>query len=53
MEVPSNTVLDLAHPNHLREALMSRRMGLGVEEGLLRLRNELNTRPPHSDVHGA
>lgn len=25
----SNTVLDLAHPNHLREALMARRMGLG------------------------
>jgi hypothetical protein len=24
----SNTVLNLAHPNHLREALQSRRMGL-------------------------
>ena len=29
MVVFSNTVLNLAHPNHLREALMSRRMGLG------------------------
>lgn len=27
--VLSNTVLDLAHPNHVREALTSRRMGLG------------------------
>lgn len=27
--VLSNTVLDLAHPNHVREALSSRRMGLG------------------------
>jgi len=26
--VISNTVLNLAHPNHLREALTSRRMGL-------------------------
>ncbi len=25
----SNTVLNLAHPNHLREALASRRVGLG------------------------
>jgi len=25
----SNTVLNLAHPNHMREALVSRRMGLG------------------------
>ena len=25
----SNTVLNLAHPNHIREALMSRRAGLG------------------------
>jgi hypothetical protein len=25
----SNTVLDLAHPNHVREALSSRRTGLG------------------------
>jgi hypothetical protein len=29
MVVLSNTVLDLAHPNHIREALMSRRLGLG------------------------
>jgi len=29
MVVFSNTVLNLAHPNHLREALMSRRLGLG------------------------
>jgi hypothetical protein len=29
MVVFSNTVLNLAHPNHLREALMSRRAGLG------------------------
>ena len=29
MIVLSNTVLDLAHPNHIREALMSRRMALG------------------------
>lgn len=29
MVVFSNTVLNLAHPNHLREALMSRRMRLG------------------------
>lgn len=27
--VRSNTVLDLAHPNHMREALLSRRNGLG------------------------
>jgi hypothetical protein len=27
----SNTVLNLAHPNHMREALMSRRMGSGRE----------------------
>lgn len=27
--VRSNTVLDLAHPNHMREALLSRRQGLG------------------------
>jgi len=25
----SNTVLNLAHPNHMREALASRRIGLG------------------------
>lgn len=25
----SNTVLNLAHPNHMREALMSRRIGMG------------------------
>jgi hypothetical protein len=25
----SNTVLNLAHPNHMREALMSRRLGMG------------------------
>ena len=25
----SNTVLNLAHPNHMREALLSRRSGLG------------------------
>ena len=29
MVVLSNTVLDLGHPNHLREALHSRRHGLG------------------------
>ena len=29
MVVLSNTVLDLAHPNHIREALLSRRMALG------------------------
>jgi hypothetical protein len=29
MVVLSNTVLNLAHPNHLREALASRRVGLG------------------------
>ncbi len=29
MVVFSNTVLNLAHPNHIREALMSRRLGLG------------------------
>ena len=29
MVVLSNTVLDLAHPNHLREALLSRRLALG------------------------
>ncbi|MDT4968542.1 MAG: hypothetical protein QOJ64_3279 [Acidobacteriota bacterium] len=28
MVILSNTVLDLAHPNHLREALSSRRIGL-------------------------
>lgn len=28
MVVLSNTVLNLAHPNHLREALLSRRSGL-------------------------
>jgi hypothetical protein len=27
--VLSNTVLNLAHPNHMREALSSRRVGLG------------------------
>ncbi len=25
----SNTVLNLAHPNHMREALLSRKVGLG------------------------
>jgi len=29
MVVFSNTVLNLAHPNHVREALMSRGLGLG------------------------
>lgn len=29
MVLVSNTVLNLAHPNHMREALLSRRMGLG------------------------
>ena len=29
MVLVSNTVLNLAHPNHMREALMSRRIGLG------------------------
>jgi hypothetical protein len=29
MVLVSNTVLNLAHPNHMREALISRRMGLG------------------------
>ena len=29
MVLVSNTLLNLAHPNHMREALMSRRMGLG------------------------
>jgi hypothetical protein len=29
MVVFSNTLLNLAHPNHLREALLSRRLGLG------------------------
>lgn len=29
MVVLSNTVLDLARPNHLREALLSRRLALG------------------------
>lgn len=29
MVIFSNTVLNLAHPNHMREALMSRRVGLG------------------------
>jgi hypothetical protein len=24
----SNTVLNLAHPNHMREALLSRRLGM-------------------------
>lgn len=34
--VISNTVLNLAYPNHLREALVSRRMGLlGKRMGLL------------------
>jgi hypothetical protein len=28
MVMMSNTVLNLAHPNHLREALLSRRIGL-------------------------
>jgi len=29
MVLISNTVLNLAHPNHMREALASRRIGLG------------------------
>ena len=29
MVLLSNTVLNLAHPNHMREALMSRRIGMG------------------------
>ena len=29
MIVLSNTVLNLAHPNHIREAMMSRRTALG------------------------
>jgi len=29
MVILSNTVLNLAHPNHVREALVSRRIGLG------------------------
>ena len=29
MVLVSNTVLNLAHPNHMREALLSRRRGLG------------------------
>ena len=29
MVLISNTVLNLAHPNHMREALLSRRVGLG------------------------
>jgi hypothetical protein len=29
MVLVSNTVLNLAHPNHMREALLSRRVGLG------------------------
>ena len=29
MVLVSNTVLNLAHPNHMREALISRRIGLG------------------------
>ena len=29
MVMLSNTVLNLAHPNHIREAMLSRRMALG------------------------
>jgi hypothetical protein len=29
MVLVSNTVLNLAHPNHMREALLARRVGLG------------------------
>ena len=29
MVLVSNTVLNLAHPNHMREALLSRRIGFG------------------------
>ena len=29
MVLVSNTVLNLARPNHMREALLSRRLGLG------------------------
>ena len=31
MVVLSNTVLNLAHPNHLREALLSRRLALAAK----------------------
>ena len=31
MVMLSNTVLNLAHPNHLREALLSRRIGLAAK----------------------
>jgi hypothetical protein len=31
MVVLSNTVLNLAHPNHVREALLSRRTGLAAK----------------------
>jgi hypothetical protein len=31
MVLLSNTVLNLAHPNHVREALLSRRMGLAAK----------------------
>ena len=31
MAVISNTVLNLAHPNHVREALLSRRVGLAAK----------------------
>ena len=31
--VLSNTVLNLAHPNHMREALLSRRSGVSGREG--------------------
>ncbi len=31
MAVLSNTVLNLAHPNHVREALLSRRTGLAAK----------------------
>jgi len=29
MVILSNTILNLAHPNHIREAMLSRRMALG------------------------
>lgn len=34
MVLVSNTVLNLAHPNHMREALLSRRMGISGKSKL-------------------
>jgi hypothetical protein len=31
MVLLSNTVLNLAHPNHVREALLSRRIGMAAK----------------------